>query len=129
MRPIRDISIRHKLTLAIMLTSSIALLLAIGVFIAYEPIMFKRGMVEDLSSLAQIIGNNSTAALIFMDKTAAQETLSALRVESNVIEACMYTPDGDLFVHYVRKGAKWGLPPTHARVGNYHSFNSQLRSR
>lgn len=124
MRPIKDISIRHKLTLAIMLTCSIALLLAIGVFIAYEPIMFKRGMVEDLSSLAQIIGNNSTAALIFMDKSAAQETLSALRAESNVIEACMYTPDGDLFVHYVRKGDKRELPPTHARVANYHSFRN-----
>ncbi|MEN6356217.1 MAG: response regulator [Armatimonadota bacterium] len=123
MRTFRDISIKHKLTLAIMLTSSIALLLAIGSFLAYEPITFKRAMVNNLSSLAQIVGDNSTAALIFSDKNSAEETLAALRVESGIVEACIYTPDGRLFAHYARPGAGRTFPPPHARKRNTYTFN------
>lgn len=105
-----------------MLTSSIALLLAIGVFLAYEPITYKPTMAQNLSSLAQIIGNNSTAALIFMDKNTAEETLSALRAEKNVVEACIYTPSGQLFAHYCRPGTLSPLPPAHAKTRNSYTF-------
>lgn len=111
MRLFRDVSIKLKLTLIIMITSSVALLLACGVFLAYEPITFKRAMTQDLSSLAQIVGGNSTAALVFLDKTAANETLGALRAEPNIVAASMYTPDGKLFAQYIRDNSRESSPP------------------
>ncbi|MCE5324529.1 response regulator [bacterium] len=107
-----------------MLTSSIALILAIGSFLAYEPITFKKAMVNNLSSLARIVGDNSKAALIFSDKTAAQETLSALRVEASIVEACIYTPEGQMFAHYTRPNASRTFPPPQARKLNTWSFNN-----
>jgi len=103
-----------------MLTSSVALLLACGVFLAYEPITFKRGMVQDLSGLAQITGDNSTSAVIFMDESSAKETLSALRAEPHIMAACIYTPDGKLFAKYVRSGLpKHFHAPTPKNIDHY----------
>lgn len=78
MRSFRDISMKHKLTAIIMLTSTIVLFLASGAFVTNTVVTFRRSMVEKLSALADVIGSNSTAALAFNDQESANETLSAL---------------------------------------------------
>ena len=60
----RDLSIKRKLTLVIMLTSTAALLLACGAFVAYELLTFRDVMTQELETLAGIISENSTAAPI-----------------------------------------------------------------
>src|SRR5215471_11508501 len=100
----RNLSIRRKQLLIIMLTSSIALLLACTAFTAYELITFRTGMVRNLSTLAEIVGNNTAAALDFTDATAASETLSALKAEPDIIGACVYAPRGGVFARYDRDG-------------------------
>src|SRR2546422_4898850 len=79
MRAFRDLSIRRKLTLIIMLTSSVALLLACAAFVSYDLYTFRQAKVHDLTTLAEIIGSNSTAALTFGDSNSAKEILGALR--------------------------------------------------
>ena len=73
MRNLRDISIKLKLTLIIMLTSTVVLLLACMAFVIYDLITFRRSMTRDLSTIAEIIGNNTTSALVFVDQDAAEE--------------------------------------------------------
>src|SRR5713101_5829740 len=102
MRAFRDFSIRRKLRLIIMLTSSVALLLACTVFITYDRYSFRRGKVEDLTALADIIGSNSTAALAFGDADSAREILGALRAKQHIVAACVYGRDGRVFACYAR---------------------------
>jgi two-component system, sensor histidine kinase len=83
----RNLSLRRKQTLIIMLTSSIVLFLACAAFSIYEVITFRKVMVQHLSTLAEIVGNNTSAALDFDKSDSAVETLSALQVEPGIIGA------------------------------------------
>lgn len=94
-----------------MLTSSAALFLACAAFIAYDAFTFRRGILERASSLAQVIGNASTAALDFNDLKAAQEALDALRVEANVVAAGIYRTNGQAFASYPRGGTGLAMMP------------------
>jgi PAS domain S-box-containing protein len=102
MRLLRDVSIRAKLTILVILTSSVALLVACTVFVLWDRLESKRSMVQDLTTLAGVIGSNSTAALVFESAEDARETLAALRAEPHVMAACIYMGDGLHFAHYLR---------------------------
>src|ERR1051325_6838465 len=93
----QNASIQRKQTWIIMLTSSTALLLACAAFVLYEVITFRNEATRNLATLAEIIANNSTAALDFNYEPAAGETLSALRAEPNIVTACLYDREGRLF--------------------------------
>jgi PAS domain S-box-containing protein len=62
--------------------------------------------------MADIIGANSSAALSFNDKSAAKETLAALRAEPYVLSACLYNQSGEIFATYYREGVMEIAPPT-----------------
>jgi len=100
----RDLSINRKLTLLtlatrVMVFAILALFLIIG-----DQITFRRGMVKDLTTLADVIGSNSTAALSFNDPQSAVETLAALRAVPNVISAYILTKNRTIFAKYLRSG-------------------------
>ena len=65
MRAFGDLSIKRKLTLIMMLIGIVALVLSCASFIVYDQIFSRRAMAQDLTSLAEIIGSNSTAAITF----------------------------------------------------------------
>jgi len=76
--------------------------LATVLLLASELVMFRKEMVKDLSIVARITGYNNIASLTFNDPGFARETLSALRVEPNLISARIYKQDGDFFAGYSR---------------------------
>src|SRR5437763_4996053 len=98
----RNLSIKRKQTLILLLTSGAALLLACAAFMTYEVAIFRKAMVRNLSTLAEIIANNSTAGLEFNDVKAVQETLSALAADRGIVGASVYTKDGEVFAVYDR---------------------------
>ncbi|MBN1931850.1 MAG: HAMP domain-containing protein [Desulfobacterales bacterium] len=100
MQLFQNISIKQKLTIIIMLTSIIVLFLACASFVINDLLTFRQTMVENLTTLAEVIGSNSTAALTFNDQKAAEETLEALKADPNVIAAQIYTRAGQLFAKY-----------------------------
>jgi PAS domain S-box-containing protein len=83
-----------------MLTSTIAVLLVSLGFTISGLANFKTRLEADLSTTAQIIGSNSTAALTFGDHQTAAEVLSALRAKPSVIAAGIYTKHGEPFARY-----------------------------
>ncbi len=99
----RNISIRNKMTIIIMLTCMIVLLFALIGFIILEFTISRTALVEKVATLAEVIGTNSTAALTFNDQKSAEATLSALSAESEIISAAIYTKDGRLFARYRRQ--------------------------
>ncbi len=90
MTAFKDLSIKRKLTAVIMLTSCVVLVIASTGFITSELVTSRRAIVQELSTIAEIIGNNSTAALVFDDKESAEETLSALSAKPNVVSAYIF---------------------------------------
>ncbi len=102
MRRFRDISIRRKLTTVVLLTSSVALLVASIVFVLADRAATKVGMVRDLEILADVIGSNSTVALAFDSDDDASEVLGALRADPYVLAACIYTVGDRQFATYFR---------------------------
>ena len=73
-----NLSIKRKLILMTMLTSSLALLFSSVSFLIYDLISFRHLLTQDLATQAEIIGYNSAAAIAFKDEPAASATLSAL---------------------------------------------------
>jgi signal transduction histidine kinase/DNA-binding response OmpR family regulator len=128
--PFGKISIRRKLTLIIMLTSSMALLLACAGFIAYELVRYRTTTARELSRVAEVIGANSTAALTFWDRHAAEEILRALRADERVVAACSYDSMGNLFAPYVRDGkTPYVFPPKPRPPGEYFEGTTMLLFR
>src|ERR1700691_2911812 len=111
----RDIPIKQKLMIIIMATTTSALLLAGVGIVAADSLLFRRDLRRDLSALAQMAAENSTAALAFNDPQVAAETLAALRARTHLAAACIYEPDGTVFAKYSRPDAGTGCPPADAQ--------------
>src|ERR1700719_385180 len=107
---IQNYSISKKLTWMNMLVSAAALLLACGGFCAYDLYSFRDALVRNVSIQAQIIGDNTTSALLFDDPHSAQKTLSALNANRHLMYAQIYTHDGQPFAAYWREGPGQPLP-------------------
>jgi signal transduction histidine kinase len=124
MSMIRQQSIKKQLIGISMATTAAALFMAVFLLSAYELIMFKRSLVDNLSSQARIIGFNSAAALAFNAPKDAEETLSALRASPNIIDAVIYRGNGEMFVRYQRDGRKEPYaPPTPGSADRRLSFD------
>jgi len=95
-----DLSIRRKLMVIILSTSGVVLLLTAVAFLSYEWITFRRGLVMNVTTLAQVVAANSTAALAFRSPADAREALNALKAEETIIAAVLYDRDGELFAFY-----------------------------
>lgn len=111
-RFLRNIPIRQKVVLIIMLTTAGALLLAGVVLIAVDLRSFRHEMESDLETLAEILARNSTAAALFGDATAAGETLKSLDAKRPIIAAAVYWQKDKLLATYRRgeKGRKAQIP-------------------
>jgi signal transduction histidine kinase/ActR/RegA family two-component response regulator len=107
---LRDLPIRRKLTLVILMTCSVVLLLACGVLAIYQVLDFRQNMVRDTTVLADVLAKNTQAALTFQDEGAARQTLLALQAEPTVAAACLYDEKGNRFADYTREGAKIDFP-------------------
>jgi len=102
---LQNLSIKRKLTLITMLTSSMALILSSAGFLIYDLVSFRHLLTQDLMTQAEIIGYNSAGAMEFKDEAAATATLSALTAKEDIITAVLYRPDGKIFAYYFRGSA------------------------
>ena len=97
-----NLSIKRKLMIIIMLTSSFSILLACAAFVVNDYLQFRTNMERETQVLAQMIGNSSTASLLFNDRKSAEETLSALSAQPRIAFACLYSKDGQVAATYQR---------------------------
>lgn len=113
LRRLQRVPIHQKLMLIALLTTGGALLLAGFALIYFNVVRFKDEMKRDLISLADIVAQNSTAALSFRDPAAETETLTALGVRRSIVGAAVYDLDGQVFVHVEPNGGGGGRVPPH----------------
>jgi signal transduction histidine kinase/ActR/RegA family two-component response regulator len=109
---LRRLPIRLKLVLITMVTTGGALLLAGIYLISYEAGRSRSEMAQDLTTLADIVAQNCTAALSFHDPADATETLEALSPRHAILDAAVYDAQGHLFARYQRRrGARLPARP------------------
>ena len=105
-------SFAHKMTAASLLASSIGLATLVTTLLAFDSLSSQQLLQNRISTLADIVGQNSTAALNFNDKAAAVEVLQALHAEPPVVFACLYDVSGQLFASYQRSARESNCPST-----------------
>ena len=96
-----DTSIKQKLTLIMMITSTTALLLAFSAVLVHELMTSRQTTVSGLTTLGEVISANSCAPVLFGDSDAAHDTLSALRAEEEIVAACIYEQNGKVLARYL----------------------------
>lgn len=102
---LRNRPIDQKLLIVVLVITGTALLLSGIAIIVADSVLYRISMRHDVTTLANIIGDNSTAALEFDDPRVAAQTLGALRARPHLVAACTYKQDGTLFATYPGNGA------------------------
>src|SRR5437899_3188569 len=125
MRAFRQTTIKRKLIGLIMLTSSVALIVAFALMIASDYVSFRSGMVRDLRTLADVVGTNGSSALDFDDEEFATKTLAALAATPNISSASIYTKEGKVLASYLRD-KRSESPPTTPGAEGYLFKNGYL---
>ena len=115
--PMKNMRLQQRLMAIILVTSASVLALTCAGFFAYEFFTFRSSMVRQLSTVAAIIADNSTAVLAFQDKRGAEEILSALKAEKHIAEAGLYDAQGRLFSTYPKDRAASDFPAGTAKDG------------
>jgi signal transduction histidine kinase len=93
-------TIKAKLTWTSAMVTSIALLIAGSAFVGYYVYSYRASIARNLVVQANTIALNAVPALRFDDPESANETLSALSADRNIISATITRPDGTPFASH-----------------------------
>jgi signal transduction histidine kinase len=96
----RDLRVKHKITAITLITILAVSLLSSGVYVTVENRRARAAIVDELTTIAGIVADNSTAALVFNDPAAAEETLAALKAKPDIFGAAIFRRDGSPFASY-----------------------------
>jgi signal transduction histidine kinase len=103
-------SVRNKLLGVVLLTTLVALVVALAAMIGYDLRVYHQGWVADVTTQAELLGRTSAPALAFDDPRAAEENLALLRFRPKVQAAAIYTARGDVFARYPADAAPSQFP-------------------
>ena len=107
---LRDLPIRRKLVVILMIATGGALLLAGAGLLTLDFFRFRSEVATDLETLAEIVAQNSTAPLSFDFPADAEETLESLRAKPSLLGAAVYDKRGAVFASWTREGASPDIP-------------------
>lgn len=100
----RNMSLKRRLVQLTLVSSGIGLLVALSAFLFYNEHLMRGHKVEELRSAGDLIGTNSTAALVFEDEAEGARVLQALETRQHIRAGALYRKDGSAFAHYERTG-------------------------
>lgn len=97
---INNISIKNKLILVQLFTGVIVLGLCISIFILLGVKEYKERKIVSMNAIAQIIGSNSISSLQFLDKETANNNLTKLSLQPDILNACILDGKGNIIASY-----------------------------
>jgi len=114
-----DLPIRRKLLLLTLTSTTVALTLASGGFLAWDIAQFRSEAKQDTRAQSAILAENSGAPLTFGDDRVAREILQTLAVRPRVQMACLYESTGTVLTSYQRdpRGVCPARPPGASTFG------------
>jgi signal transduction histidine kinase len=124
MQALSDLSIRRKLTLIILLTTSVVFFLTAVAFFTYDIVTLRQRMAEDLNVMARIIDSNTAAQMLFNEQDPTTKVLGTLRAQPHIVSARLFTKDGQVFASYVR-GDQDGPQSPPAMVADGSAFRPE----
>lgn len=87
MRSFRDLPVRQKITLVIMLITGTVLLGAFSALFAFQAYTLKQHFAHELAVVGEITAHNCSAAVMFKDEDAARQILNGLRIMPQITSA------------------------------------------
>ncbi len=112
----KNISIKNKLILMQLVTAFVAVLLCCILFVLNDVKTFNRSLINIKQSIAEIVGVNSVAPLLFNDKDAATQILLNLKSNSSILNAAIFDKKGLKFAQYDRYGPFLFPPPDNESI-------------
>ncbi len=100
---LRNIPIRTKVTAMIALASTGVLVLALAVVMTKDYLNLRGDQLDQLTTLARVVGGNSTAAVAFDDRDAAAESLRTLSTTPQIKYAFIWSKD-HVMASFTRSG-------------------------
>jgi len=113
---------KGKLSVLIVMTTGLALLIAIIAFTLNDNISVKKNLQSRLDTQAKIISDTSVTALLFDDRKASEEILSSLEADPSITQAAIYNAAGSLYASYTN-GSDLTLADSYTAV-EFHTDNS-----
>ena len=103
-------SIRAKLVGVVLLTTLVALGVALGSMVAIDLSSSRQLWIDDVTTQADLLGQSSAPALAFDDPKVAAENLALLHYRPQVRAAAVYDAKGALFATYLAPGEQARFP-------------------
>ena len=116
-------SIKTKLLVAFLAVVLLVIAAMSAIIISEQRAVAKAQTEQNLMILSGIVGDNIQAALLFGDKEAAQQTLSALKVKADINHAQLLDSTGETFVSYQTEHDHVGLHE-HSQKRPFSSLSS-----
>ena len=104
--PLRNGTVRCKLTVLILAIGSLAVLMELGFLILYQSSSLRGQSAGDAGSIARVLSSSAAASLSSGDRSGAEAALNAAAVERQVLSAALYDRDGKPFAEYLRPGRR-----------------------
>ena len=101
------ISISQKLARVLLLMAVLTLSVATISLSLREFDALHESLSKKLTLTADMIGQNSSVALLFDDKQTAREILNALIHDPDITKAVIHTPAGEIFAEYSQPDSEW----------------------
>jgi PAS domain S-box-containing protein len=105
-----NISLHWRLMLLTMASSAVGMIAAMTLLFIYNDRRIREDKVEELRSVADLIGTNSAAALVFEDEAEGSRVLQALYTRRDIVQGVLYRADGKMVARYQRARFQ-GEPP------------------
>jgi signal transduction histidine kinase/DNA-binding response OmpR family regulator len=128
MQMLGGLPLGRKLVAIITGISGTAVLIACLLMISYDVHRFRAGQIEQISLLADVLGQNSAAAMAFNDRRGAAEILNSSRFAASVVGICLYLDTGAGLASFSRDPA-WSCDPTPPADGLTSSFGEMTLVR
>ncbi|HJV00769.1 MAG TPA: ATP-binding protein [Burkholderiaceae bacterium] len=122
---LRDLALPRKLLLMSVLTTLVAMLVALLALVSYDLLVVRPRLVLDLASRMDLVSLNLDVDLNFGDRAAAERTLAALRGTRDIDSACLFDARQRVFARYARAGTPLCDWPGEQLAGG-HRFHGDL---
>ncbi|KPA16494.1 multi-sensor hybrid histidine kinase [Candidatus Magnetomorum sp. HK-1] len=125
-RIVKNRSIRSKIMLAVVSTSTISVIFASLSFVWLEFVVFHKGICEFVHTITEAVSMNCEAPLYFGDSDAAKSRLKSFKVAKDVIAACVMEKPGLMFARYHREDQNPNDPDLFSKAILAESFEKKM---
>src|SRR5688500_15955548 len=105
-------TIQQKLLAVVLLTTLVALIVALCAIAAYNLRAHHDNVIFDMSTQAELLGHMTAPALAFQDKDLATQNLRMLEVRPQVLAGAIYSLHDGIVATYTAPGVNLPFPPS-----------------